>query len=171
MVRLPVFRSRLKTHLFRRCFPWLHLLFFVVPVKWLVIIGHVNRSFYLLTLHLHNQNHVNVFKLWHNSVLQQTCSLICSSDNLNFTRWGHASMSYMISPCWQYSNCLHSPMKICSTCNYTHTRCPAFASHSICSQLLWLTIFPASNFFYASDLWKTSATLLELKAACVRVRN
>ena len=46
---LPVFRSRLKTHLFRRCFPWLHLLFFVVPVKWLVIIAHVNRSFYLLT--------------------------------------------------------------------------------------------------------------------------
>ena len=46
----PVFRSRLKTHLFRRCFPWLHLLFFVVPVKWLVIIGHVNRSFYLLTI-------------------------------------------------------------------------------------------------------------------------
>ena len=46
---LPVFRSRLKTHLFRRCFPFLHLLFFVVPVKWLVIIGHVNRSFYLLT--------------------------------------------------------------------------------------------------------------------------
>ena len=25
------------------------ILFFVVPVKWLVIIGHVNRSFYLLT--------------------------------------------------------------------------------------------------------------------------
>ena len=46
---LPVFRSRLKTHLFRHCFAWLHLLFFVVPVKWLVIIGHVNRSFYLLT--------------------------------------------------------------------------------------------------------------------------
>ena len=46
---LSVFRSRLKTHLFRRCFPWLQLLFFVVPVKWLVIIGHVNRSFYLLT--------------------------------------------------------------------------------------------------------------------------
>ena len=50
---LPVFRSRLKTHLFRRCFPWLHLLFFVVPVKWLDIIGHVNRSFYLLT-YLHS---------------------------------------------------------------------------------------------------------------------
>ena len=47
---LPVFRSRLKTHLFRRCFPWLHLLFFVVPVKWLVIIGHVNRSFYFYLL-------------------------------------------------------------------------------------------------------------------------
>ena len=46
---LPVFRSRLKMHLFRRCFLWLHLLFFIVPVKWLVIIGHVNRSFYLLT--------------------------------------------------------------------------------------------------------------------------
>ena len=46
---LPVFCSRLKTHLFRRCFPWLRLLFFVVPVKWLVIIGHINRSFYLLT--------------------------------------------------------------------------------------------------------------------------
>jgi len=45
---LPIFRNRLKTHLFRRYFPWLHLLFFVVPVKWLVIIGHVNRSFYLL---------------------------------------------------------------------------------------------------------------------------
>jgi len=47
---LPVFRSRLKTHLFRSCFPWLHLLFFVVHVKWLVIIGHVNRSFYFYLL-------------------------------------------------------------------------------------------------------------------------
>jgi len=30
---LGIFRSRLKTHLFRRCFPWLHL-FLVVPEKW-----------------------------------------------------------------------------------------------------------------------------------------
>jgi len=33
---LAIFRSRLKTHLFRRCFPWLHRSL-VVPEKWHVI--------------------------------------------------------------------------------------------------------------------------------------
>ena len=40
---LVVFRSRLKTHLFMRCFPWLYRSL-VVPEKW-----HVNRLCYLLT--------------------------------------------------------------------------------------------------------------------------
>ena len=45
---LPVFCSRLKTHLFRRCFPW-HQFTVVVPEKWLCHSGHVNRFCYLLT--------------------------------------------------------------------------------------------------------------------------
>jgi len=83
---LPVFRSRLETHLFRRCFPWLHLLFFVVPVKWLVIIGHVNRSFYLLTYlpvcHSHTIKMKQVKNYWYR-VLKRSSA---DADNSRVTR-------------------------------------------------------------------------------------
>ena len=43
---LPVFCSRLKTHLFRRSFPWLHCC--AREVTLIIMHGHVNRRFYLL---------------------------------------------------------------------------------------------------------------------------
>ena len=46
---LPVFHSRLKTHLFRRCFPWLCCLCLRSDT---VIFGHVNRFIGFLTYYL-----------------------------------------------------------------------------------------------------------------------
>jgi len=51
---LAIFRSRLKTHLLRRCFPWLHR-FLVVPEKWRVITDTIMVFVtYLLTYLLTN---------------------------------------------------------------------------------------------------------------------
>ena len=46
---LSVFHSRLKTHLFRCCIPWLHTPYLLCPRSDTVILEHLNHSCYLLT--------------------------------------------------------------------------------------------------------------------------
>jgi len=62
---LAIFRSRLKTHLFRRCFPWLRRSL-VVPEKWHVITDTL-IIFYLLTYLLTST--LTHFSLYQNSMV------------------------------------------------------------------------------------------------------
>jgi len=77
---LAIFRSRLKTHLFRRCFPWLHRSL-VVPDKWHVITDTLIVLFtYLLTYH----HVIFPLKSWHSlalSIYVQTGWLQCYTFN------------------------------------------------------------------------------------------
>jgi len=77
---LAIFSSRLKTHLFRRCFPWLHRSL-VVPEKWHVITDTLIVLFtYLLTYH----HVIFPLKSWHSlalSIYVQTGWLQCYTFN------------------------------------------------------------------------------------------
>jgi len=79
---LAIFRSRLKTHLFRRCFPWLRRSL-VVPEKWHVITDTL-IIFYLLT---YLRQHWHTFHFIKTTWLSVAYSTVRVCERWRWTFW------------------------------------------------------------------------------------